>query len=292
MNLLVTAFLIASASAAPLVISSVGRQNAAFDQAVGEKMATYSGAAYCAGQSSVADWSCYACKMVPGLLNITSVYDKETDGRSIVGFDPDLQAAVVMFMGTNANIYTWIDDLKSAVLTPYPATGCANCSVGKGFYETMLGQKSQVYTALQHLPSNSSVYVTGHSLGGAVAALFALDYAITVGKPPAAVYTFGQPRTGNLDFAHYYASMVNTHWRSTHHRDPVPHLPYELMGFHHMTTEVYFSGDDGKTHKVCSSTDGEDSTGSDQFSGNIIYVEDHWFYLGFSYLQGLLRCTL
>ena len=73
MNLLVTAFLIASASAAPLVISSVGRQNAAFDQAVGEKMATYSGAAYCAGQPSVANWRCYACKMVPGLLNITSV---------------------------------------------------------------------------------------------------------------------------------------------------------------------------------------------------------------------------
>ena len=73
MNLLVTAFLIASVSAAPLVLSSVGHQNAAFDQIVGEKMATYSGAAYCAGQSSVADWSCYACKMVPGLLNITSV---------------------------------------------------------------------------------------------------------------------------------------------------------------------------------------------------------------------------
>ena len=32
------------------------------------------------------------------------MYDKETDGRSIVGFDPDLQAAVVMFMGTNANV--------------------------------------------------------------------------------------------------------------------------------------------------------------------------------------------
>ena len=128
--------------------------------------------------------------------------------------------------------------------------------------------------------------------GGSVAALFALDYAITVGKPPAAVYTFGQPRTGNSDFARYYASKVNPHWRSTHHRDPVPHLPYEWMGFNHMTTEVYYSGNDGKTHKVCSSTDGEDSTGSDQWSGNIIYLADHWSYLGFSYLQGVLRCTL
>merc|ERR1711865_171461 len=276
--------LIAAASAAPL--------GSSFDQQMNERMVRYSGAAYCAGAKSIATWSCYACKMVPGLLNITSVHDKATDGRSIVGYDPELKAAVVMFMGTNGNINTWIDDLKSATATAYEAPGCDNCSVAKGFFDTWIGQKEQVYQALQHVPAGVPLYVTGHSLGASVATLFAMDYVNSTGKRPDAVFTFGQPRVGNAAFAEYYTSKVTHHWRSTHHQDPIPHLPYEWMGFNHITTEVFYSGDDGTTHRICSSSDGEDSSCADQFDGDLIHITDHWYYAGFSFLQGVLRCTL
>ena len=45
------------------------------------------------------------------------------------------------------------------------------------------------------------------------------------------VYTFGEPRVGNKAFHAYYNSGEHLSWRVTHHRDPVPHLPTEDMGF-------------------------------------------------------------
>jgi len=39
-------------------------------------------------------------------------------------------------------------------------------------------------------------------------------------------------------------------WRLTHYRDPVPHLPMEIMGFVHIGHEVYYD-EDWQEHTVC-----------------------------------------
>jgi hypothetical protein len=71
----------------------------------------------------------------------------------------------------------------------------------------------------------SSVTICGHSLGGALATLLALDVAAnTIFKDPAA-YTFGSPRTGDSLFASTYDQVVKDSYRVANRLDIVPTLP-------------------------------------------------------------------
>ena len=68
----------------------------------------------------------------------------------------------------------WIDDLNFAKLGNLP--GCSGCAVHTGFYDSWHCIKAQVVSALQRTPEASSgVYITGHSLGAAIASLAAFD---------------------------------------------------------------------------------------------------------------------
>ena len=61
------------------------------------------------------------------------------------------------------------------------------------------------------------MYLTGHSLGGALANLAAYDIARALERLHGRVtrvicYTFGSPRTGNHAFAHDYQRVVPDTW--------------------------------------------------------------------------------
>jgi hypothetical protein len=86
-------------------------------------------------------------------------------------------------------------------------------------------------TVVQALPKLSfpkpvgSVTVCGHSLGGALATLLALDVAAnTVFTTPAA-YTYASPRTGDSLFASTYDQVVKNSYRIANRIDIVPALP-------------------------------------------------------------------
>ena len=85
-----------------------------------------------------------------------------------------------------------------------------------------------VASALANLPFPqpvSTVTVCGHSLGGALATLLALDLAAnTVFRNPA-VYTYGSPRTGNSLFASTYNQVVKDSRRVANRLDIVTTLP-------------------------------------------------------------------
>ena len=55
--------------------------------------------------------------------------------------------------------------------------------------------------------SGPSIYVTGHSLGAAIAQIFAYELALA-GYPVEGIWTFGAPRAGNRAFAESYESAV------------------------------------------------------------------------------------
>ena len=60
------------------------------------------------------------------------------------------------------------------------------------------------------------VYLTGHSLGGALATLAAYDVARALEACPQRThvlcYSFGSPRVGNHAFAHAYMHLVPDTW--------------------------------------------------------------------------------
>lgn len=74
----------------------------------------------------------------------------------------------------------------------------------------------------------SCCLVTGHSLGGSLAALIgtcftAMGPAI---QPASAIYTFGQPRIGLYDFCNTYARLLgNKLVRFINKQDLVPRVP-------------------------------------------------------------------
>jgi hypothetical protein len=83
--------------------------------------------------------------------------------------------------------------------------------------------------ALPGLPFPSpiaSLVITGHSLGGALATLLALDVAANtaLGKNLAA-WTFASPRTGDPSFADTYNQVVPNTVRIANRMDLVPKLP-------------------------------------------------------------------
>ncbi|RCN30529.1 triacylglycerol lipase [Ancylostoma caninum] len=75
--------------------------------------------------------------------------------------------------------------------------------------------------------SNYTVTFTGHSLGGALAAVAAAR-TVAEGLRPGhqlTVYTFGEPRVGNVDFAASFDELIQNSYRVVFGNDIVPHMP-------------------------------------------------------------------
>ncbi|KAK7344551.1 hypothetical protein VNO77_14288 [Canavalia gladiata] len=88
------------------------------------------------------------------------------------------------------------------------------------------------------------VYVTGHSLGGALATLLALELSSNQlakrGAISITMYNFGSPRVGNKRFAEVYNERVIDSWRVVNHRDIIPTVP-RLMGYRHVERPVFLA---------------------------------------------------
>ena len=80
---------------------------------------------------------------------------------------------------------------------------------------------------------NQQVWVTGHSLGGALAVLLAATLMET-GIKVSGLYTFGAPRVGDEEFANRLNDELSdgAHWRVVNEEDLVPHLPPEMFFCH------------------------------------------------------------
>ncbi|BFG14283.1 hypothetical protein CerSpe_005570 [Prunus speciosa] len=91
------------------------------------------------------------------------------------------------------------------------------------------------------------VYVTGHSLGGALSTLLALELSSSQlakrGVISVTMYNFGSPRVGNKKFAEVYNEKVKDSWRVVNHRDIIPTVP-RLMGYCHVAQPVYLATGD------------------------------------------------
>jgi len=233
--------------------------------------------AYCP-QDALAGWACSDCSL-PAAANVTVIVDEATDTQAYVAYLPARQRVVVGFRGTEG-IVNWLTNLNFAKTAAYPR--CDGCRVHEGFLEAFNNVRDRVTTAVQALlaqKSGASLYLTGHSLGGSLAALAAAHLAYSANLTVRGVYTFGEARVGNDAFVKFYNQGTHVSWRLTHYKDPVPHLPPKMLGFAHIATEVFYN-EASSSFKVCDST-GEDPKCSDSVAwDSLLYVEDHHRYLG------------
>lgn len=94
--------------------------------------------------------------------------------------------------------------------------------------------------------SPSSVYITGHSLGGALSTLCALDTwgRINGTNVQGIHYSYASPRVGNPEFALLYNNIVTTGIRINNTEDIIPQLPPAVfMGlqYEHVRGNVPFT---------------------------------------------------
>lgn len=96
------------------------------------------------------------------------------------------------------------------------------------------GKKIGIHSILDGLDKPiKKIYVTGHSLGGAMATICALDLIErkSITKENLHMINFGSPRVGNYWFVRYYRRKVVNSWHLANTDDPVPYIYPRLFIF-------------------------------------------------------------
>lgn len=131
-------------------------------------------------------------------------------------------SAVIAFTGTEF-VSEWRSDFEFQQVAP---TGINNYQAGslvhKGFYDIYLAVRD---TLMSWWKANqvTNLFVTGHSLGGALSTICALDFAGTALN--LIHYSFAAPRSGNSMYAQTFNSLVHNTVRVNNTEDIIPQLP-------------------------------------------------------------------
>jgi hypothetical protein len=139
---------------------------------------------------------------------------------------------VIAIRGTEG-ILEWVHDAEFLQVTCPFLAGAGHTEDGfTAMYlslttDTTPGAPSvvQALPTLAFAPPAASLTICGHSLGGALATLLALDVAANTAFNHPMVYTYASPRTGDPSFASTYNQVVPNTFRIANRIDLVPKLP-------------------------------------------------------------------
>ena len=194
---------------------------------------------------------------------VTTIYanDLSTEfnpqrGQDRVSIGLVLQAAasgdvVIAIRGTEGAL-EWIHDAQFLPVNCPFLSAAGNTE--DGFTDMYLSMKialdpnsPSLVQALPNLPFKrkvTSLTICGHSLGGSLATLLALDVAANIANDPAKpltailrvpqVYTYASPRTGDAQFVSIYNHVVPNTNRIANRIDLVPKLPLPPL-YEHVT---------------------------------------------------------
>lgn len=141
-----------------------------------------------------------------------------TDTEGFVAVDAE--NTVVAFRGTeNQEIRDWITNLGSK----YYGTKVGRGRVHHGFATAWRSVRDTVVKLLEsNHHQDRALWLTGHSLGGALATIASRD--LPAKYKPFGVHTFGSPRVGDPEFVKFF--NVN-YFRFVNGDDIVPHVPFQ-----------------------------------------------------------------
>ena len=178
------------------------------------------------------------------------------------------KAIIVAFRGTYSITNTVLDlSTIPQKYVPYPSPDhgggeplekpeheCTNCTVHWGFLQSWKMAREEVIPQLSTLRErypDYPIHLVGHSLGGAVACLAALELKVSMGWDNVITTTFGEPRVGNDHLVGFVDKVFGlegdlglenrTFRRVTHQNDPVPQLPLEEWGYRAHAGEIFIA---------------------------------------------------
>ena len=171
------------------------------------------------------------------------VRGRDIDTQGYVAFNDT--HVVAAFRGTDS-LPDWLTNLQ-AVKDPGP---WENTAVHEGFQDAFLASALQIGEIIgRNVQADHQVWLTGHSLGGALAVLLAATL-MESDLPVHGLYTFGAPRVGDRKFARALNNSlqgVTANWRVVNKDDLVPHVPLESF-FSHSGNRMLLMGDGSVSH--------------------------------------------
>ncbi|KAH8704964.1 putative extracellular lipase [Talaromyces proteolyticus] len=251
--------------------------------------AQYSAASYCSANldSTGSALACSAgnCPLVEA-ADTTILYDFDEsnsfgDATGYIAVDKTNELIILAFRGSS-DLSNWIANID-ATLTDLSSI-CSGCEVHSGWWSAWGTVSSAITTQIESALGTYSGYTfvaTGHSLGGALAAIAATVFRAS--GYTVELYDYGQPRIGNLALATYITNQnQGSNYRVTHSDDIVPKLPPKFLGYDHFSPEYWIaSGDnvtvtDSDVDEVVGidSTNGNDGTSGDSTSAHSWYIID------------------
>ncbi|KAL3898881.1 MAG: hypothetical protein SGCHY_002432 [Lobulomycetales sp.] len=196
-------------------------------------MKIYSGVAYC--KSGLADWSCGPrCDQLSSQTNdVTFIQSPTKSNAAYATYNQGMNTIVVAFKGSS-NAMNALQDLAS-----WP-TDCEirrnpDIKVHFGIQAVYLSMRSSLREAFEQITARhqgAKIAITGHSLGGALASLFALEVAENYPNlvESTFLYTYGAPRIGNGLYADQIVQAFGDRvFRVTHRHDIVTQMPTTFM---------------------------------------------------------------
>ncbi len=170
---------------------------------------------------------------------IESVDNSFTDTQAAILPDPDTNRIYLVFRGTDKPI-DWINNVQfRQQIYPY-GDGHAEVRFHRGFMASYFAIRETLLEVMDQF-RDKHIIATGHSLGGAVATIGALDLQYNLGAADNfsfSVYTYGAPRVGNSALVKSYNGRISDSHRFIFGWDVVTRVPREWQGYSHVETAV------------------------------------------------------
>ncbi len=180
------------------------------------------------------------------IISISKGNDIDLDG--FVAFNG--HQILVAFQGSNT-FANWLSNAQVLFREPGPFE---DTRVHRGFQDTLFPGVLRFASAINHLRDGlegGEIWVTGHSLGGALAVLFCA-MMLENHQRIAGLYTYGAPRPGGPEFreAINHAMGKRPHFRYVNENDMVPHLLGEPLYSHAGDRRIFEAEGDSKQPKT------------------------------------------
>lgn len=164
------------------------------------------------------------------LIGLPDVRYYDRDGAQAYVFANDTDT-VVACRGTEPN--EW-NDIQADLDAAHAAAETVG-RVHRGFKREVDDLWPRLEQALVH--NEKTLWFTGHSLGGAMAAICAGRCKLShIRSTPRAIFTYGSPRVGNRRYVNH---VRLEYYRWVNNNDIVPRVPPPWFGYRHSGKEIY-----------------------------------------------------
>lgn len=129
---------------------------------------------------------------------------------------------IIAFRGTQTE-REWILDFHiQKIKFPYVTQ---ECHIHEGIFHIYQSCRDTILTQLNTLSTSREVFITGHSLGGALSTLLTLDCIHSTNFTNISHCNFASPKVGDAHFKNLFQDVVTTSLRFVNIYDIIPLLP-------------------------------------------------------------------